>query len=257
MHRSIKPAAGALLLSLILVACGGGGGDDSGSSTTTPAASSAAASSKAASSAATATSSTAAATSSTAAAVTLFQASDLDADSWFWFSNGNAINYLVGESDSCVAGSACSLDASKAANSGEFIFGYSSTLATPSSTSWNSGLTLTSTGVTYTKTGALVVPKASSAGGADGGSAVFKLSKLSSFSAFIATTGSLYYAVDVSADGSAWTEKYTAGTTAIRSKGESTEDIGAKAGTSASTVYVRIRNLGTGGLNIMGVKIVQ
>ncbi|MDO6386266.1 hypothetical protein [Uliginosibacterium sp. 31-12] len=65
MHRSIKPAAGALLLSLILVACGGGGGDDSGSSTTTAAASSAAASSKAASSTAAATSSVSAAVSTT------------------------------------------------------------------------------------------------------------------------------------------------------------------------------------------------
>ncbi|PLK49342.1 hypothetical protein [Uliginosibacterium sp. TH139] len=75
MHRSIKPAAGALLLSLILVACGGGGGDDSGSSTTTAAASSAAASSKAASSTAAATSSTAAATSSTATATSSTAAS--------------------------------------------------------------------------------------------------------------------------------------------------------------------------------------
>lgn len=242
MQGMDKKILAVLVTSLVLAACGGG--DDNNSSPAT--ATSASASSAAASSAG------AGSTSGSTTSSGVISSSYLDSNGWYWFNSANdahTLAYLVGETLS--SGTKYSLNGSATANAGEFIYAYANTIAaTPANPSYDSTLL----GSTYT--GEITIPKASAAGGSDGGTLVFHLPSLSALSIFTYTTGSLYYAVDVSTDsGVTWTNKYSSGSTAVRSKGESTEDIGAKVGTTTSPIWVRIDNLGTGGININGILV--
>ena len=186
-----------------------------------------------------------------------FAASALDANGFYWFNATNdtlSLGYLVGEGDADASGNR-SLDSAAAENSGEFISVYANALSTVTSPVYNASLTPGNATVTSSKTGTITISKASAALAVDGGYVVFKLPKVSAMHISHFTTGTPYFSVETSADdGATWTSKL-AMVKAQSKSGEYTADLSSYV-TSTSKVWVRIRNGGTGGFNLQGVKIV-
>lgn len=276
-RNSMKVALAATLMgSLLLVACGGDDDNNSGvgvTATPTTAATATPTTVAATPTTVAATPTTVAATPTTVAATPTtvaatpttvttptatspFAASALDADGFYWFNATNdtlSLGYLVGEGDA-DASSNRSLDSAAAENSGEFISVYANALSTVSPV-YNASLTPGNATVTSSKTGTITIPKASAALAVDGGYVVFKLPKVSAMHIFHFTTGTPYFSVETSADdGATWTTKL-AMVKAQSKSGEYTADLSSYV-TSTSKVWVRIRNGGTGGFNLQGVKIV-
>jgi len=184
----------------------------------------------------------------------LIDAVDLDANGGLAFNSVSPLNYLVGAT--AVSGSATAYTLSGESASGkQFIYGYNNNVQDVSgnttSVKFDSALVIK----TSTVVGALTVGKSSAAGNyADGGAVVLRLPSCSSLKLDTATTGDMYFRVEVSTDsGANWTVK-KAPTTKIRSKGVSTEDLSSYV-KSATPVWVRLTNGGTGGFNIQRMVI--
>lgn len=100
------------------------------------------------------------------------------------------------------------------------------------------------------KTGALVIAKAGSKGGSDGGSAIFHCAKgIENFQLYLFRTGSYNYHVYVSTDGSKYNDVIT---NTSSNSGKLVIDYSSQLKT-ADPVWVKVQNSSTGGLNIHGI----
>ena len=100
------------------------------------------------------------------------------------------------------------------------------------------------------KTGALVIAKAGSKGGSDGGSAIFHCAKgIENFQLYLFRTGSYNYHVYVSTDGSNYTDAIA---NTSSGSGKLVIDYSSQLKT-ANPVWVKVQNSSTGGLNIHGI----
>jgi hypothetical protein len=196
----------------------------------------------------------------TSASTSPFAAADLDASGYYWFNSlTTAPNYISGTSVNGTTATNLDIADNTALTGSQFITGKANSLS--SLIQVQTAFLVDSTKVSGdTNVGALVITKCGSANAADyptAGSITIKLQSCSQFFITYVATGSIYYKIETSSDGTTFTSKYaTASGSALHSKGFYTADDISSYVTSTSPIWIRITNGGTGGLSIHAMKIV-